>query len=507
MEEMLPNKSFTAKSNLPTFRPFDLPTSNVTASDEAASLPRLVVAAPQGRSGKTTVTLGLCAALAARGLAVQPFKKGPDYIDPSWLSEAAGRACRTLDPFFLVSQEGIQRAFVRGASRAEVSLIEGNHGLYDSLDDEGTGSTAAVARCLQAPVILVVNTTRMSRSVAALVRGYQTFEPDTHLAAVILNGVAGVGSRHELKLRSAIERHCHIPVVGAIPRSHTLTIPDRHLGLVPRAEDDKLVPAIEACRHAVEQHVDLDALLSIARAASIIPMADWSPSSTSPQSAIPSPPSKAVIGVIRDRAFTFYYPENLEALRDAGAELLFMDALHDTSLPGVDALYIGGGFPEMFMQDLSANRGLRLDIRAAARGGLPIYAECGGLMYLARRVVWGNRSAEMVGALPCDVEMTERPQGHGYVIAEAVDGNPFLPAGAIVRGHEFHNSRVVDWQGDLSAAYRLLRGNGLGGGRDGLVYRNVLASYTHLHSAGSPGWAEGLVARARAHAEEVVHAK
>jgi cobyrinic acid a,c-diamide synthase len=481
---------------------------------------RLVIAAPQGRSGKTTVALGLCAALAARGLAVQPFKKGPDYIDPSWLTEAAGRACRTLDPFFLISEDEVRRAFLRGASGADVSLIEGNHGLYDSLDGEGTGSTAAVARCLQAPVILVVNAERMSRSVAALVRGYQTFEPDTNIAAVILNNVAhstldgaqstpyGAQSRHELKLRNAIERHCHLPVVGALPRSDVLTIPDRHLGLVPRAEDETLIPAIEACRKAIEQHVDLDAILNMARSAPPIPHPKELPGGANDHLTAARLPHPAIarVGVIRDRAFSFYYPENLEALTDAGAELVFVDALHDSQLPDLAALYIGGGFPEIFMQELSANQRLRLDIRSAARGGLPIYAECGGLMYLSRRIIWGDRLAEMVGALPCDVEVTDRPQGHGYVIAEALDGNPFLPARTIVRGHEFHHSRLVNWQGDLPTAYRLLRGNGLGGGRDGLVYHNILASYTHLHAAGSPGWAEGLVAQARTYANEVTHA-
>ena len=222
------------------------------SSAQARSCPRLVIAAPQGRSGKTTLTLGLCAALSARGLKVQPFKKGPDYIDPSWLSEASGRACRSLDPFFLVTAASLRQAFKRGAAGANLSLIEGNHGLYDSLDDNGSGSTAAVARTLQAPVILVVNAARMSRSVAALVHGYQSFEPDTNLAGVILNNVAQ--NRHEAKLRQAIEHHCRLPVVGALPRSQALTIPDRHLGLVPRAENNGLIPAIAACRQAVERY-------------------------------------------------------------------------------------------------------------------------------------------------------------------------------------------------------------------------------------------------------------
>lgn len=450
---------------------------------------RLVLAAPQGRSGKTTVTLGLCAALAARGLVIQPFKKGPDYIDPSWLTEAAGRPCRTLDPFFMVSAEGLRQAFIRGAQGADLSLIEGNHGLYDSLDDDGSGSTAAVARILGAPIILVVNAARMSRSAAALIHGYQTFEPETNIAAVILNNVAQ--GRHEAKLRSAIERHCGLPVVGVLPHSEALTIPDRHLGLVPRAENETLTPAIKACRQAAEQYLDLEAIVAIARA--VPPL----PHELEPIHSKVNPTVR--LGVIRDRAFTFYYPENLEALMDAGAELVFIDALSEPGLPHVDGLYIGGGFPEMFMEELAANTGLRQNIRTAAEAGLPIYAECGGLMYLARRIFWRQRAFEMVGALPCDVEMTNRPQGHGYVLAEIKAANPFLPLGATLRGHEFHHSQVVNLAEGITFAYQLARGQGCGRGCDGLVYRNILAAYTHLHAAGSPGWAAGLVAGAKNH--------
>lgn len=451
------------------------------------AFPRLVIGAPQGRSGKTTITLGICAALAGRGLAVQPFKKGPDYIDPSWLSEAAGRACRNLDLFFLSSPARLQQAFIQGTAGADISLIEGNHGLYDSLDEAGMGSSAALARYLgHTPIILVVNAARMSRSVAALVRGYQTFEPNTNLAAVILNNVAR--SRHEHKLRQAIEKHCHIPVIGAFPRSDAYLIPDRHLGLVPRAEEETLLPVLAACREAAEQYIDLEALLAIARQAE--------PLTSEPRPAPEISAPKSRIGVIRDRAFTFYYPENLEALQEAGAELFFIDALRDSRLPPVRALYIGGGFPEIFMDELAANHDLRREIRRAAEDGLPIYAECGGLIYLARRIIWGDRTAEMVGALPCEVELMDRPQGHGFVVAETDTQNPFLPVGTILRGHEFHNSRLINWE-ELPTAYSLKRGNGVGQQRDGLIHHNILAAYTHLHAQGSPGWARAIVKKAR----------
>ncbi len=457
-------------------------------------IPRLMIAAPQGRSGKTTFSLGFCAACKRRGLRVQPFKKGPDYIDPSWLTAAAGRACRSLDPFFHPTSENLLRAFARGIDDADLAVIEGNHGLFDSVAEDGSGSSAAVARVLGAPILLVVNASRMGRSAAAMVHGYQTFEPDTPIAAIILNNVAR--GRHEEKMRAAIEAGCGIPVVGALPRDEAVSIPDRHLGLIPRAEDETLIPAIEACCEAVELYVDMEAVLQMARSSKQLPDANYqSPLSTSQ---LPPP----IVGVIRDRAFTFYYPENLEALAQAGARLAFIDALNDSALPQMDALYIGGGFPEVFLDELEANRNLRLALREAIEAGLPVYAECGGLMYLSQRIHWGGRSAEMVGALPCEVEVCDRPQGHGYVLAEVATENPFWGIGTQLRGHEFHHSRLARLNGVPTLAYRLARGAGLGNQQDGLIYRNVLASYTHLHADGSPGWAEGLVGRARQYAQE-----
>jgi len=457
--------------------------------------PRLVIAAPQGRSGKTTVTLGVCAAFKARGLAVQPYKKGPDYIDPSWLSEAAGRPCRSLDPFFYEKPEDLLRAFVYSAENVTLSIVEGNHGIFDSFDETGLGSTAAVARTLEAPILLVVNATRIGRSVAAMVHGCQTFEPETQIAGVVLNNVAH--GRHEERLRQAVESHCSIPVMGAIPRDEKLTIPDRHLGLIPREEEDSLLSAITACQQAIERHLDLDSVLEIAKSASPLPLPS-KPKKTDP--AISSTTVK--IGILRDRAFTFYYPENLEALESAGAELVFIDAFQDTELPSVDALYIGGGFPEMFMDELSANVILRTSIREAIENNLPVYAECGGLMYLSKRITWGDKSAEMVGALPCEIEMTGKPQGHGYVVAQVENNNPFFAPGTTLRGHEFHNSRLLALSANgsknsLPTAYQLSRGNGIGQNRDGILYQNVLASYTHLHCSGAPAWAAGLVRQAR----------
>ena len=453
---------------------------------------RIVIAAPQGRSGKTTVAVGLCAALHARGLIVQPFKKGPDYIDPSWLTEAARRPCRNLDPY-LMGKDVVVTAFARGSQNADIAIIEGAMGLYDGFDLDGTGSTAALARWLDAPILLVVNAQRVTRSVAALVQGYQRFEPGTRIAGVILNNV--VRARQQTLMTQAIEKYCGIPVVGSLPRDDALAIPDRHLGLIPRVENESLVPAIAAARDAALANFDLDAILIIAGTGG---QGDKETrrreeeEREKPISNLPSPVSK--IGVIRDRAFSFYYPENLEALQDAGAELVFVDGLRDAHLPALDAVYIGGGFPEVFLRELQANVSLRAEIHAAIENGLPVYAECGGLMYLARSITWGDQRGEMVGALPCDVVMTGKPQGHGYVELEVVGENPLFARGMKLRGHEFHNSRL-DLSG-VSCAYHVTRGCGLDGQRDGIVYKNVLAGYTHLHALSTPEWATAFVAKA-----------
>ena len=460
------------------------------------SIPRLVIAAPHGRSGKTTATLALVSALTARGLIIQPFKKGPDYIDPSWLTAAAQRPARNLDPF-MFDDDALVGSVTRGARDADSAIVEGNHGLFDSLDDEGKGSTAALARLLRAPILLVVDAARMGRSVAALVEGYQYFEPDTNIAGVILNNAAH--ARHAAKLQSAIEAHCGIPVLGILPRDATLAIADRHLGLIPRGEYDARARApLEAMRRAAEEFFDLDAILGIAHTA---PPFDHHPL---------SPPGKGWgggvrIGIIRDAAFTFYYPENLEALQAAGAELVFIDALRDPGLPGVDALYIGGGFPEVFAVELEANASLRADLRTAIESDLPVYAECGGLMYLARSLSWHAEKYAMVGALPCDIEIMDTPQGHGYVEARVVNDNPFFARDMILRGHEYHHSRVLNLE-TPTLTYSLSRGRGIGESGDGIVYRNVLAAYTHLHALGTPQWATALVEQAMAYRSSRVRA-
>jgi cobyrinic acid a,c-diamide synthase len=442
----------------------------------------LMVAAPQGRSGKTVVSIGICALLRKAGFTVQPFKKGPDYIDASWLTAATGPGCRNLDAF-LMPEETVKTNFERASAHADCAFIEGNMGLYDGMTDDGKGSSAHLARMLHVPVVLVVNTARMTRSVAAMVKGYQAFEADTPIAGIILNNVSG--ERHKQKLRRAIEDHCGIPVVGAVPRDSALQIPERHLGLVPFRENLTGAIAVERILRTVEKHLDLERLLAIGRGArEEVMMAHVEPQAG---------PPVARIGVILDRAFHFYYPENLEALESAGAELCFIDSMKDSLLPPIDGLYIGGGFPELYLKEIEANKGLGVQIREAIEAGLPVYAECAGLMFLCDRVWMDGQGHEMAQVIPAEVEFLSRPQGHGYVEAEVRYENPFYPVGTLLRGHEFHHSRITRERG-IYCALGLLRGRGVDGRTDGIVYKNIFASYMHVHASGTPIWAESFVA-------------
>ncbi len=454
-----------------------------------ASTPSVVISAPQGHSGKTVISIGLCAAFRQRGFRVQPFKKGPDYIDSSWLTAASGRACRNLDSI-LMSERALLASFQQACLEADLAIIEGAMGLYDGFESGERGSTAQIARLLRSPVILVVNANHMTQSVAAMVSGYQHFQPEPHIAGGILNNVSG--SRHELKLVGAIERYCGIPVVGSVPKDPSLSISERHLGLIPYREVEESYIVNRLCR-CLEENLNLDAILEIARCAK-----------TGYVDEIPIPERKAPVvnlGVIFDNVFTFYYPENVEALNRAGAELVFINSLRDKELPDIDGLYIGGGFPEMFLEELEANKQLRQHIAQAIEDYLPVYAECAGLMYLCRGIQWRGERHEMVGVIPSEVEIYPKPQGHGYVLLETTKDNPLFPVGLRVWGHEFHYSRLSQPNG-FKFAYRVQRGHGINGSADGIVYKNTFATYTHLHALGVPQWADAFVAmalRARKH--------
>jgi len=448
------------------------------------TIDRLLVSAAHKSSGKTTVTLGLCAALATRGTVVQPFKKGPDYIDPMWLSRAAGRPCFNLDAY-LMDDAALVRCFADGLHGAELALVEGNKGLYDGLALDGSNSNAALARRLGLPVLLVIDARGMTRGIAPLILGYQAFDRGIRIGGVILNRLGG--ARHEAKLRAVIEHYTDVPVLGAVAEDPRLAVMERHLGLMPCAEVDDAQVRVDAIGQIIGAQVDLDRVRALAASAGPGPQA----------ATVAAAPARHVdvrIGIARDRAFGFYYPDDLAALQAAGAELVPIDTLHDAQLPAIDGLVIGGGFPEACMDALEANASLRNALRAAIEAGLPTYAECGGLMYLARSITWQGRTARMVGAIPGDAVMHARPVGRGYVHLQETAAMPWGAGGTgVLRGHEFHHSSLENLDPEVAFAYRVQRGHGVDGVHDGVLVHNLLASYAHLRSAAGTSWAPRFV--------------
>jgi len=449
-------------------------------------MPRVFISAAHKSSGKTTLTLGLCAALHARGHAVQPFKKGPDYIDPLWLGMAAQRPCYNLD-FHMMRRDEIECQFARAAAGARISLIEGNKGLYDGLDLDGSNSNAALAKLLDAPVVLVIDARGMTRGVAPLILGYQAFDPAIRIAGVILNNLGG--SRHESKLRAVIEHYTDVAVIGAVQHDAGLQIAERHLGLVPANEQEAARTRIQHVGERVAAQVDLKRLLAIG---------DGAPAFNIPQPIEAWVPAERVrIGIAHDQAFGFYYSEDLDSLHAANVELVDIDTLQDQTLPDVDGLIIGGGFPEMFMTELEANAPLRAQIRAAIEAGLPTYAECGGLMYLSKSLSWQGQTRQMVGVVPGDTLMHERPVGRGYARLQPT-GDDRWQESASIPAHEFHYSSLENLPADAIYAYQVKRGHGIDGEHDGYQQHNLLAGYVHRRGSGEQGWIAPFLNQVRA---------
>jgi cobyrinic acid a,c-diamide synthase len=442
---------------------------------------RLLISAAHKSSGKTTLTIGLCAALTQRGLVVQPFKKGPDYIDPMWLGRASKGACYNLD-FYTMTREEISEKFLHYAQHADISLIEGNKGLYDGLDLDGSNSNAALANLLETPVVLVIDAQGMTRGIAPLILGYQAFEQNINIAGVILNQVRG--QRHESKLRAVIEHYTDVPVMGAVAHNPDMAITERHLGLIPSNEQAQAEQHIDRIARLVNEQVDIENLLAISSNVTTLKekRSQESRSAVSP---------KLRIGIARDESFGFYYPDDLEQLEKLGADLIDIDMLNERELPDIDGLFIGGGFPESRMQQLSANQSMRESLRTAIEGGLPVYAECGGLMYLTRSIRWQDQVYPMVGVIPADTVMHQRPQGRGYTRLQATTEHPW-PAvtDAGFGAHEFHYSSLEGLPENTHYAYKVLRGTGIDGQHDGIVYNNLLACYAHLRHTRQSPWAE-----------------
>ncbi|SDG65948.1 cobyrinate a,c-diamide synthase [Roseospirillum parvum] len=452
---------------------------------------RLFLSAAHKSSGKTTISLGLAAALTARGLVVQTFKKGPDYIDPLWLARASGRPCFNLD-FNTQSRGEIGALCATHAAEAQVSLIEGNKGLFDGMALDGSDSNAALARAVAAPVVLIVDCRGMTRGIAPLLMGYRAFEPDLPIAGVILNRTGG--ARHEGKLIAAIEHFTDLKVLGAVREAPELAMQERHLGLIPASEAPEAAATVARIGRVVGDGVDLDALL--ARPAPPLP---------APPPATPRPAPDLRIAIARDAAFAFTYPDDAAAFAAAGAELVPVDTLSDPALPpDIDALVLPGGFPETQAAHLAANAPLRQEIARAIAAGLPTHAECGGLMLLCRDIVWQGERFPMAGVIPASAVMHPRPQGHGLArlrpTAQALwsplapDAEPdSLPA------HEFHHSslREIDPTFTPRFAFEVARGTGIDGAHDGLVVHNTTATYCHLRQAGPVRWVDAFVAFAR----------
>ena len=465
---------------------------------------RLYLSATRKSSGKTTIAIGLCAALARHGREVRPFKKGPDYIDPMWLSRAAGNPCINLD-FHTMQAAEIRAAYSGHAGAGDFAVIEGNKGLFDGVDLHGSDSNAALAKTLDAPVVLVLDASGITRGVAPLLLGYQTFDPDIKISGVILNRVGG--ARHESKLRAAIEYYTDIAVLGAVQADRNITIAERHLGLITDTEEAAAAGVIENITNAVAAQVDLEAVRSLADNAAPFVVAAVPPRTP--------PPADLKIGIARDSAFGFYYADDLSAFETHGARLIPFDTLNDATLPEVDGLYIGGGFPETNAAALSANHAMRTAVKCFVERGGPVYAECGGLMYLAQSLTGSGGTWDMAGAISGRIEMTERPVGRGYVVLRETGHGLWPPedggASRDIPAHEFHYSRY-SWDpssppspaDDARFAYQVKRGTGISGRPDGprfdgLIHRNVLANYAHFRNTAANPWVKRFTGFVRAH--------
>ena len=482
-------------------------------------MPRIYISAAHKSSGKTTLSIGLCRAFHQRNLSVQPFKKGPDYIDPLWLAKASGlstglsngiyKGCHNLD-FNTMNDDEIMRVLSQQSQWADMSIIEGNKGLYDGVALDGSDSNAAMAKLAKSPVILVVDTRGVTRGVAPLLLGYQQFDKDINIAGVIYN--MSSGGRHEKKIRAITEAYTDIPVLGVVKKNLLLALDERHLGLMPSNEHEGAEKKVNEIASIVADQVDLDAVLAVAKTAEKLALKPITSSIKLETE------QKVRIGICEDSAWGFYYVGDKQALTDAGAELVPINTLIDEGLPELDGLFIGGGFPETHMQALADNTSMRYQIKRAIDAGLPTYAECGGLMYLSQSLHWNGQSAPMVGIIPSDTVMHKKPQGRGHVELVETDAMPWSNAWSsesgvyndvkqdvskngqvaeqVIKAHEFHYSRLEKpdrLRKKGTFAYKVKRGVGITGEEDGWVYKNLLASYTHMRDTGNYRWAKRFV--------------
>jgi len=464
-----------------------LGSSSGGSATRSSEVPRILIAGDRSSSGKTTIVAGLLSALRARGLLVQPFKVAMDYIDPSYHTWITGRACRNLDGHVMDSRT-VKEVYAHAAGGAGIAVVEGVRGLYEGYDGD-IGSTAQIAKLLDLPVILVVDARSITRSAAALVKGYKEFDPGVSMVGVILNKIGG--GRHEEKARREIEAHAGVEVVGAIHRDESMHLAMRHLGLVPLIEGEKrhegFIERLGRIRAIVEEGLDIPRILELAGEAKPLDLPE-------PDLYLPTRAGEGLrIGVALDEAFNFYYRDNLELMELSEAEVVPFSPIRDHSLPDIDGLYIGGGYPEIYAEDLSQNAGMMRSIVRAQEAGLPIYAECGGLIYLAREMEWPRSDGEteshsFVGLVPGIARKGKR-RIVSYISGQLSRDCLLGPAGSSFLGHEFHHSELVlDDDAKVEYAMRLDRGDGIAGGLDGIVERGMLANYVHLHAASYRGF-------------------
>ena len=438
----------------------------------------LLISAANKSSGKTVLTLGICALLRNKGLNVQAFKKGPDYIDPMWLAKATQRNCYNLD-FWTQTQQEITSTFAAYGGNADISIIEGNKGLHDGLATDGSNSNAALAKLLNAPVVLILDTRGTIRGVAPLLLGYQKFDSNVNIAGVILNFVGG--SRHAAKLTNVLEHYTDVPILGTVQRSTELELVERYLGLMPSNEDKLAQDKVTRIANNIENQIEIDNILKISQTASTVP--------TTKQAGPKTQSNNLKIAYAKDEAFGFYYADDLDEFARQGVQLIPFDTLNDTKLPDADALFIGGGFPEKRMQQLANNTQLKQNIFNAIDRGLPAYAECGGLMYLCSSIKFASEKCSMVGIIDADCEMFEKPIGRGYTLLEKnadhlwenYSTNP-------IPGHEFHYSKLTRLSNDFKYAFTVKRGFGVNGEQDGIIYKNLIACYAHQRNTSQNQW-------------------
>lgn len=466
---------------------------------------KLVLAGTGSAVGKTTISTGIMKALSDEN--VQPFKVGPDFIDPSYHTIATGNISRNLDSFFMNDFQ-IVNSFERALkkSKSNIGIIEGVRGLYEGISPIGdTGNTASIAKALDAPVVLLMDSRSLVKSAAAVVLGFKALDPQIRIEGVILNKVKG--PRHFKKAKESVEKLADVPVIGGIPRDDKISVEERHLGLVPALEKDRITKNIKLWGEIAEEHIDLDALKEIMKTSSKSTVKDNQKIAMESHEddfnkehndaldlkvTNDSKPgelwktgnkSKVKIGVAKDEIFTFYYQETLESLEDNNAEIVPFSPYKDEHLPDVDALYIGGGYPEVFKQDLSNNKSMLQDIKKFHDDNRPIYGECGALIYLSKSI----DGLDMVNAIPYTSEMTDRVQGLNYIVARANQDNLISNEGDIFRGHEFHYTKlnINDTKG---LVFDVLRGRGVLNNMDGVSIKNTLANYIHIHACSHPNF-------------------